>query len=112
MGEDQCMQGNESPFMRNLGKYKKPKAGEKVCTDYGMAEILKVKDYHEVVKDMERDDAPKDEIDGFTFRVEHFLIDRKKYFECLIQYEDGEINSIDWAEYLALKKRWKREKVC
>jgi hypothetical protein len=112
MREVQAMTGNESPFMRNLGKYRKPKAGEKVCTDYGMAEILKVKDYHEVVAEMESDDTPKDEMDGFAFRVEHFLIDRKKYFECLIRYDDGDYGMIDWSEYLALKKRWKREKVC
>jgi hypothetical protein len=94
----------ESSFMKSLGKYQKPRIGERIRTDYGVAEIIKVSSYHEVVEEMERNGVSKEEIDRFTFRVEHFLGDKKKYYECLIKYEDGELDSIDWSEYLAARK--------
>jgi hypothetical protein len=99
------MSGKESPFMRSLGKYRKPEPGEKVRTDYGTAEIIRVKNYLEVVEEMKFDGVPRGEIEDFNLRVEHFLMDRKKYFECLIRYEDGEIGLIDWSEYLRFRKR-------
>jgi hypothetical protein len=96
--------GMESPFMKSLGKYQKPGIGERIRTDYGVAEIIKISSYYEVVEEMERNGVSKDEIDQFTFRIEHFLGSSKKYYECLIKYEDGEFDSIDWSEYLAAKK--------
>lgn len=106
MEEDPELSENESPFMKNLGKYHKPETGEKIRTDHGLAEILKLKGYDEVVGKMEIDGVSKHDIDHFTLRAEHFLKDRNKYFECLIQYEDGESDSIDWSEYLTLKKNF------
>ena len=73
--------GIKSPFMKSLGRYQKPRVGEKIRTDYGLAEIIKVKDYDEVVEEMERNGVSKDEIDQFNYRVEHFLGNRKKYYE-------------------------------
>lgn len=96
--------GIKSPFMKSLGKYKKPKIGEKIRTDYGMAEIIKISSYDEAIEEMERNGVSKEELDQFTFRVEHFFGDKKKYYECLIRYEDGEFDSIDWSEYLAARK--------
>lgn len=95
----------ESPFMKSLGQYKRPSAGESIRTEYGSAEIIRVKYYDEVVEEMERNGASKEEIDQFTFRVEHFLKDREKYFECVIRYKEGEFDSIDWSEYLALRDK-------
>ena len=103
--EDPPMTEDESPFMKSLGKYHRARVGEKIHTDYGIAEIVKVMDYDEVVEEMERNGVSKEEIGQFTLRVEHFLKDRKRYFECLIRYEDGEFDSIDWSEYLAIKNK-------
>jgi hypothetical protein len=94
----------ESPFMKSLGKYQKPGIGERIRTDYGAAEIIKISSYDEVIEEMERNGVSKEEIDRFTFRVEHFLGDSKKYYECLIRYENGDFDSIDWSEYLAVIK--------
>ena len=44
----------ESSFMKSLGKYQKPRIGERVRTDYGVAEIIKISSYDEVVEEMER----------------------------------------------------------
>ena len=100
----------ESPFMKSLGQYKRPRAGESIRTEYGSAEIIRVKYYDEVVEEMGRNAVSKEEINQFTLRVEPFLKDRKKYFECVILYENGEFDSIDWSEYLALRNE-KRDKL-
>lgn len=95
----------ESPYMRSLGKYRRPEIGEKIHTDYGGAEVLKVTGYDEAKEEMERNGVPGGEIDGFNMRVEHFLMNRQKYFECLIRYDDGEFEMIDWSEYLRFRSR-------
>ncbi len=96
------MAWDDSPFMRSLGKYHKPERGEKINTNYGPAEVLKIEGYDETVEKMERNGVSRDEIDRFTSRVEHFLRDKEKYFECLIQYDDGEYEMIDWSQYLRM----------
>ena len=95
----------KSPFMRSLGEYRLPKIGEILSTDNGQAEILAIKHYDEILDELELDGNSKEEIDGFTARIEHFLGDKKRYFECEIRYEDGEIDRIDWSEYLAFKNK-------
>jgi hypothetical protein len=97
------MSGKESPYIRSLGRYRRPEIGERIHTNYGTAEILKVINYNEAAEEMERNGVPKGEIDGFTLRVEHFLKDRQKYFECLIRYDDEEFDMIDWSEYLRFR---------
>ncbi len=94
---------NESPFMKSLGKYTRPEKGEEINTDFGAAEILKIIGYDETAERMARNGISKDEIDRFTMRVKHFLIGRDKYYKCLIRYDDGEFEIIDWSQYLALK---------
>lgn len=96
---------SKSPFMKSLGEYKCPKIGEIIKTDYGNAEIIDAKFYDKVIEEMKENGLSDEEIDQFAHRVEHFLGNKEKYFECEIQYEDGEIDSIDWSEYLAFKNR-------
>jgi hypothetical protein len=93
---------DKSPFMRSLGKYHKPEKGEKIQTEYGLAAVLKIEGFDETVEKMERNGVSREEIDMFTSRVEHFLRDKEKYFECLIQYDDGEYEMIDWSQYLRM----------
>jgi hypothetical protein len=94
---------DESPFMRSLGEYRWPERGENIRTDSGSAEILKIEGYDETIERMERNGISRDEIDRFTSRAEHFLRDPQRYFECLIQYDDGEFGMIDWSEYLKFR---------
>lgn len=96
---------SKSPFMKSLGEYKCPKIGEIIKTDYGNAEIIDAKFYNKVTEEMENNGLSDEEIGQFTYRVEHFLGNKEKYFECEIQYEDGEIDRIDWSEYLAFKNK-------
>ena len=96
---------SKSPFMRSLGKYKLPKIGETLCTDNGKAKVLAIKNYEDILDELEIDGCSKQDIEGFTARVEHFLGNKEKYFECDIRYEDGEFDRIDWSEYLAFKNR-------
>jgi len=96
---------SKSPFMKSLGEYKCPKIGEIIKTDDGNAEIIDTKFYDKIIEEMKENGVSNEEIDQFTYRVEHFLGNKKKYFECEIQYEDGEIDRIDWSEYLAFKKK-------
>jgi hypothetical protein len=93
---------DESPFMRSLGDYRKPEKGEKIQTEYGPAAVMKIEGYEQTVDKMERNGISKDEIDRFSSRIEHFLRDKEKYFECLIQYDDGEYEMIDWSQYLRM----------
>jgi hypothetical protein len=107
-GDEQTNGANGSEFMKSLGRYSRPGTGKKISTEYGTAEIIEVKDYDGVLEEMERSGVSRHERNGFTARVEHFLGDPAKYFECLIRYEDGEFDAIDWSEYLALSNWEKR----
>jgi len=89
--------------MKSLGSYSRPRQGEKISTEYGTAEIIEIRDYDEVIDEMQTNGVPKEEIEGFNVRVKHFLGDPRKYFECLIRYLDGEFDTIDWSEHLACK---------
>ena len=107
-GDEQMNGENGSEFMRSLGRYSRPEPGKKISTEYGTAEVIEVRDYDEVLEEMERNGVSLRERNAFTARVEHFLGDPARYFECLIRYEDGEFDSMDWSEYLALSNREKR----
>jgi len=82
---------------------RKPKEGEAIETPYGRAKIVRVIPYEEIIEEMRGGGVPESEIEGFNMRVSHFLEDVKKYFECEIRYEDGEIERIDWSEYAVMK---------
>lgn len=105
MEAEHMSSGTESRFIRSLRPYSRPKRGERIETEYGRAEIIEVKDYDEVIGEMQRNGVSEKEIEGFNIRVKHFLGDLRKYFECLIHYEDGEFDTIDWSEYLAIKNK-------
>jgi len=96
---------SKSPFMRALGEYHVPKVGQVLSTSDGRAEILSIKHYDEILDELELDGHSKEEMNGFTARVEHFLENKENYFECEIRYEDGELDRIDWSEYLAYKNK-------
>ena len=95
----------KSPFMRALGEYRMPKVGQILSTNDGRAEILSIKHYDEILDELELDGHSKEEISDFTARIEHFLGNKERYFECDIRNEDGEIDRIDWSEYLAYKNK-------
>ena len=96
---------SKSPFMRSLGEYRMPRIGETLSTDDGRAEILSIKHYDEILDELELDGHSREEINGFTARIEHFLGNKERYFECEIRNQDGEIERIDWSEYLAFKNK-------
>ena len=98
-------ENSKSPFMRNLGEYRMPRIGEILSTNDSRAEILSIKHYDEILDELELDGHSKEEISDFTARIEHFLGDKKRYFECEIKHEGGEIDRIDWSEYLAFKNK-------
>jgi len=89
--------------MKTLGKYCRPKPGEVILTGRGAAAISRILPYDEVCAGMKRDGVPSGEIEVFDLRVEHFLGRKDKYFECELTYPDGEVERIDWSEYLAMK---------
>lgn len=98
-------QKSKSPFMKSLGEYTHPKIGEFIRTDHGQAEVLDILFYNDVIEELKTDGISDEEIDQFRYRVEHFLGNKEKYFECEIQYADGTIDRIDWSEYLASRNR-------
>ena len=108
MGMDQYLFKYEmakSPFMRSHVEYCIPKVGEILSKNDSRAEILSIKHYDEILDELELDGHSKEEMNGFTARVEHFLENKENYFECEIRYEDGELDRIDWSEYLAYKNK-------
>lgn len=97
-----------SGFARSLGRYERPKPGEELLTKYEKAKVLRVLSYEQVVEEMKRDFVYGKEIERFDARVEHFLRNKARYFEAELRYPDGEVERIDWSEYLALKNKAKR----
>jgi len=97
-----------SEFVKSLGRYERPEPDEELATKYGNARVLRILPYEEVVEEMRRDLVASKEIELFDARVEHFLKDKRKYFEAELAYPDGEVGRIDWSEYLAIKNRRKR----
>ena len=96
-----------SEFVKSLGRYERPEPGEELLTEYGKARVLRVVPYEEVVEEMRRDLVASEEIERFDLRVGHFLGDKSRYFECELAYPDGEVERIDWSEYLATKNKRK-----
>ncbi len=96
-----------SEFVKSLGRYGRPEPGEELLTEYGKARVLRVVPYEEVVEEMRRDLVASKEIERFDLRAEHFLGKKDKYFEAELAYPDGEVERIDWSEYLAMKNKGK-----
>lgn len=94
---------SKSPFMRSLGLYELPEIGEILITKNGKAEVLAIRGYKDTLDELEINGISQKDLEAFAARVEHFLGNNEKYFKCDIRYEDGEIDSIDWSEYLAFK---------
>jgi hypothetical protein len=97
-----------SGFIKSLGGYDRPEPGEELSTERGKAVVLRIVPYDSVVEDMSRNGISRKEIGLFDARVEHFLGNKRKYFEAELAYPDGEVERIDWSEYLAIKNRRKR----
>jgi hypothetical protein len=95
----------KSPFMKSLGEYQQPRIGEVIKTEHGKAEVINVKFYDKVIEELGNDGLSADNIGDFGNRVEHFLGNKNRYFECDIKYANGEIDNIDWSEYLAFKNK-------
>lgn len=101
-------EGSNSEFMKSLGKFRKPRIGEILKTEHGRAKISGIRTYDEVVEEMRNNGVSGEEIDHFDLRVENFLGRKNRYFECELTYADGDVDCIDWSEYLALRNRDKR----
>jgi hypothetical protein len=97
-----------SEFVKSLGRYIRPSPGEELATEYGKARVQRVVPYEEAVEEMRNGNVPEKEIEQFNLRVEHFLGNKGRYFECVLAYPDGEVERIDWSEYLAMKNKRKR----
>jgi hypothetical protein len=97
-----------SEFVKSLGKYRIPRPGEELATEYGKARVLRIVPYEEIIEEMRQNGVAIDEIERFDLRVEHFLGQKSRYFECELAYPDGEVERIDWSEYLAIKNRKER----
>ena len=107
------MQSNQnsrqSEFLRALGRYHRPRAGETIITKHGEAKISLILSYAGVVGEMEECGMSGKDIEEFKSRVGHFFGNkRSRYFECELEYPDGETGRIDWSEYLAMKNGKKR----
>jgi hypothetical protein len=96
-----------SEFVKSLGRYGRPEPGEELDTEYGKARVLRIIPYGEVVEEMRRGLVASEEIEPFDARAEHFLGNKRKYFEAELAYPDGEVGRIDWSEYLAMKNKRK-----
>jgi hypothetical protein len=98
----------QSEFIESLGKYCRPRKGEVVLTEHGEARISRTLPYDEVIEEMKNNGVANEEIKRFDLRVDHFLGRKSRYFECELAYPDGEVDRIDWSEYLAMKNKRKR----
>jgi hypothetical protein len=96
-----------SSFAHSLGRYERPEPGEEILTEYGTVRVLRLVPYEEVVEEMKRNHVSGEEIEGFDSRVEYFLGDRRKYFECELRLPSGDVERLDWSEYYAMKNRRK-----
>ena len=73
-----------------MKELKRPKIGE----DYKGGKVIKITEWSdEEIQDYLKQDP------HLETRVAHFLGDPSLYFEFLVQYPDGEVDSFDWSEY-------------
>jgi hypothetical protein len=89
-------------------RYYVPSAGELIETEYGQAQISRILAYHEVIDELKAAGVAEEKIKQFDLRVERFLGDVSKYFECEVVYSNGETERIDWSEYSCLRAKPKR----
>lgn len=74
---------------------RKPVLNETVKTDYGIGKVIKIINYD----DMKDKFNNKNEKERFLATVKHFLGSEHRYFEFMVQYNDGEIDLLDWSQY-------------
>ena len=89
------------------GKYRKPKEGETVLTAKGIARVMRILLYPDVIDEMKQGGASDEEIKRFNERVEHILRRKSRYFECELLFPDSELVRLDWSEYLAIREKAK-----
>lgn len=94
--------------MNRRFEYHVPSAGELVETEHGQAQVSRVIAYHEIIDELKAAGVPEEEIKQFDLRVERFLGDVSRYFECELVYSNGETERIDWSEYSSLRAKRKR----
>lgn len=87
--------------------YSRPIVGETLITQHGRAIISRIISYAEVVEGMRENGVSEKDIKQLSLRVEHFLGEKSRYFECELSYPGGERTRIDWSEYVFLKARLK-----
>jgi len=85
--------------------YSRPIVGETLITQHGRAIISRIISYAEVVEEMRENGLSIKDIKQFGARVEHFLGEKSRYFECELSYPGGEKTRIDWSEYAFLKAK-------
>jgi len=95
------------PMSRRF-RYYVPSAGELIETEHGKAHISRIIAYHEVIDELKAAAVSEEEIRQFESRVEQFLGNVSRYFECEVVYSNGEIERIDWSEYSCLRAKPKR----
>lgn len=71
---------SKSRFMKSLGEYTHPKIGEFIRIDDGEAEVLDVLFYGDVIEELKNNGVSNEEIEQFTYRIEHFLGNKEKHF--------------------------------
>jgi len=89
-------------------RYCVPSAGELIETEHGQAQISKIIAYPEVIDELKAAGVAEEKIKQFDLRVERFLGDVSRYFECELVYSNGETERIDWSEYGSLRAKLRR----
>jgi len=89
-------------------RYCVPSAGELIETEHGKAHISRIIAYHEVIDELKAAGVAEEKIRKFDLRVERFLGNVSRYFECEIVYLNGETERIDWSEYGSLRAKPRR----
>jgi len=89
-------------------RYYIPSTGELIETEHGQAQISRIIAYHEIIDEMKAAGVAEEKIKQFDLRVERFLGDVSRYFECEVVYSNGETERIDWSEYSCLRAKPKR----
>jgi len=73
-----------------------------VRTREGEARIIAVIGFKDAVEEMRRNGIPLENIRRFELRVMHFLGVKSRYFECEMEFPNGDICRLDWSEYYTL----------
>lgn len=92
---------------RPLRIYFKAKVGDQLLIKRRRATIIKIISYKKVIEEMIKRGISEAEIKKFDQKVQLYLGNKRKYFECLVKYKDGTVDRLDWWQYAQL--RWREE---